>query len=72
MPLNIMYGLNELAILMGILQPVVMFLYYLSRVLKKLKLSIILFGLAANGLFVTNFYYNSGINGPGLMIFLFG
>lgn len=70
LPLNISYGLYELAVLMGILQVVVILLYYISRVHKRLKISIILFGLAANGLFVTNFYYNSGINGPGLMLFL--
>lgn len=70
LPFNISYGLYELAILMGILQFVCILSYYLSRVYKKLNLSIVLFGLAANGLFFANFYYNSGINGPGLMLFL--
>lgn len=70
LPLNITYGLYELAILMSIVQLVGMLLYYLSRVYNKLKLSIILFGLAANVFFIINFYYNSGINGPGLLLFL--
>ncbi len=70
LPFNISYGLYELAVLMGLLQVVGLFLYYLSRVHKKLKISIILLGIAANVLFVVNFYYNSGINGPGLMLFL--
>ncbi len=70
LPINIFYGFYELAILMGIVQLVGLLLYFLSRVYNKLKLSIILFGLLANGLFVINFYFNSGINGPGLMLFL--
>jgi signal transduction histidine kinase len=69
-PVNIFYGLNELAVLIGIVQLLEMLLYYLSRVLNKLKLSIMLFGILANILFVTNFYFNSGINGPGLILFL--
>ncbi len=70
LPINIFYGLYELAVLMGIVLLIGMILYYLSRVLNKLKLSIILFGLTVNALFVINFYFNSGINGPGLMLFL--
>ena len=69
-PINISYGLYDLTILMGILQLVCISLYYLSLVYKKLNLSIVLYGLSANGLFVVNFYFNSGINGPGLMLFL--
>lgn len=56
--------------LMSILFVAAFFLYYLSRFHKKLNLSILLFSLAANILFVINFYFNSGINGPGLMLFL--
>ena len=70
LPLTISYGLDELSIITGLLLLAAGLLYYLSRVHKKLNLSIVLFGLAANVLFVTNFYFNSGINGPGLLLFL--
>jgi two-component system sensor histidine kinase/response regulator len=67
---NISYGLYELAVLMGSLQLIGTIFYFLSRVYKKLNLSIIFFALATNFLFVLNFYFNSGIDGPGLILFL--
>jgi two-component system, sensor histidine kinase and response regulator len=67
---NISYGLYELAVLMGALQLIGTLFYFLSRVYKRYNLSIIFFALAANVLFVSNFYFNSGINGPGLILFL--
>ena len=69
-PINFSNELSELVPLMSVLFVTDFFLYYLSRFQKKLNLSIILFSLMANILFVINFYYNSGINGPGLMLFL--
>ncbi|HQT23862.1 HAMP domain-containing sensor histidine kinase [Daejeonella sp.] len=72
LPFNILYGLNELAILMGILQIITVIFYYLSRIHNKLKLSVTLFALTANGLFVANYYFSSGINGPGMLLFLLG
>ena len=67
---NVSYGLYELAVLMGSLQLIGTIFYFLSRVYKKLNLSIIFFALATNFLFVLNFYFNSGIDGPGLILFL--
>jgi len=67
---NISYGLYELAVLMGALQLIGTLFYFLSRVYKKYNLSIIFFAVASNLLFVSNFYLNSGINGPGLILFL--
>jgi len=70
--INLYYGLYELAVLMGVLQIIGFIFFILSRVYKKIKLSIIFFALGANALFVINFYFNSGINGPGLIMFLSG
>lgn len=67
---NISYGLYELAVLMGALQLIGAIFYFLSRFYKKLNIGIILFSLSANGLFIANFYFNSGIHGPGLILFL--
>ena len=47
-------------------------MFYLSRVKKKLVTSIILFNILSNLLLVINFYFNSGVNGPTLLIFLLG
>lgn len=44
--------------------------YYYSRYKKKSHLNITLYGILSNLLFAVNFYYNSGIDGPTLMIFI--
>ncbi len=67
---NISYGLYELAVLMGALQLIGAIFYFLSRFYNKLNIGIVLFALSANVLFISNFYFNSGINGPGLILFL--
>ncbi|MXV16614.1 sensor histidine kinase [Hufsiella ginkgonis] len=67
---NYFLGIVSLAMLMAVVFVLAGFFYYLSRFKKKLDLSIALFNLVCNGLFVVNFYYNSGINGPTLLIFL--
>lgn len=69
-PLNIINDLPELSVLMSILLLIGIYLYYLSRWKKNQRLSIMLFSLLSNILFAVNFYYNSGIDGPGLIIFL--
>lgn len=45
-------------------------LYYNSRYLGQLKLSIILFSIILHVLLVINYFYNSGIEGPSLILFL--
>lgn len=69
-PLNFVSNLSELTPLISLLLFIGALLFYLSRYQKKLNLSIILFSLLSNFLFVFNFYFNSGIDGPGLMIFM--
>lgn len=72
-PLNLINGMAELALLMALLLLATGFFFYLSRFRNKLTVSIFIFGLFSNILFVTNFYFNSGISGPTLqflMLFL--
>jgi len=70
LPINYTNGLMELVILMGVVIFVAVLTYYLSRFRKKLNFSIIFYSISANLFFITNFYFNSGIAGPGLMFFL--
>jgi two-component system sensor histidine kinase/response regulator len=66
-PLNIVNDLPGLAIFMAVLFILTAALFYLSRVQKQLTASVILFSVQSNLLFVANFYFNSGINGPTLL-----
>ena len=70
LPINYTNGLFELVILISGVIFVAILAYYLSRFRKKLNFSIIFFSIAANLFFIANFYFNSGIAGPGLMFFL--
>jgi signal transduction histidine kinase len=70
LPINYTNGLFELVILMGGFIFVAVLAFYLSRYRKKLNYSVNFFSIAANFFFVSNFYFNSGIAGPGLMFFL--
>ncbi|MFD0941682.1 sensor histidine kinase [Pedobacter boryungensis] len=45
-------------------------LYYLSRFKRKSKLGINLFCLLCNGAITGSYFYNSGINGPNLLMFV--
>ena len=44
-------------------------LYYLSRFKRKSSLGIILFGIVCNITFAINYFFNSGIFGPNLLLF---
>lgn len=44
--------------------------YYLSRYWQKSTLAIVLFGLNGYGFLALNYYFNSGIQGPTLLLFL--
>ena len=45
------------------------FLYYLSRIRRKSRLGIYLFSVVCNLAFTVNYFYNSGIFGPNLLLF---
>src|SRR3569833_2291504 len=69
-PMNYLVGVPLLSLLMAGLLVMVSFIYYLSRYQRKLNTSFFLFCLLSNVFFTVNYYQNSGINGPGLLVFL--
>lgn len=69
-PFNYLIGLPELAILMAIIFVDVSLIYYFSRFRNKLNIGITVFLISNNLLLIANYYYNSGINGPGYVVFI--
>ncbi len=67
---NYTIGLHLLALLMLMTSLIAVGLYYINKVKKNLKVAVLLFGLIGNAVFIVNFYYNSGIEGPTIFIFL--
>ncbi|MGI4020324.1 MAG: sensor histidine kinase [Janthinobacterium lividum] len=67
---NYIMGLHLLAVLMLLTSVIAAALYYINRIKKNLKVAVLLFGLIGNAVFIVNFYYNSGINGPTLLVFI--
>jgi two-component system sensor histidine kinase/response regulator len=67
---NYAIGLHLLAALMLFTFATALGLYYLCRVKNKLNTAVVLFGLIGNAVFIINFYFNSGIEGPTLLIFI--
>ena len=69
-PMNYLVGVPSLSLLMAALLFIVWFIYYYSRFQRKLNTSFFLFSLFVNVFVTLNYYQNSGINGPSLLIFL--
>jgi two-component system sensor histidine kinase/response regulator len=69
-PFNYLIGLPQLAILMVVISFVVAFVYYNSRIKDRLHTSITIFLITNNLLLIANYYYNSGVNGPGYVVFI--
>ena len=69
-PMNYLVGVPFLALLMTGLFCIISFIYYYSRFQKKLNAGFFLYCLLGNVFFIFNYYQNSGINGPSLLIFL--
>jgi two-component system sensor histidine kinase/response regulator len=68
--LNSLLGIFQLAILMAAVFIISALCYYFSRFKMKLNASIIVYMIASNLLIIVNYKYNSGINGPTLLIFI--
>lgn len=68
--LNFLLGIPQLGVLMLVLLAVSGLCYYFSRFKKRLNTAIIVYMIGSNVLFIINFKYNSGINGPSLLIFM--
>ncbi len=68
--LNSLLGISQLVILMVAVFIISVLCYYYSRFKMKLNSCIIIYMIASNILIVINYKYNSGINGPTLLIFI--
>ena len=68
--LNYLLGIQQLVILLVAVFAVAVLCYYYARFKKKLYSCIIAYMIALNIFLIVNFKYNSGINGPSLIIFM--
>ncbi len=68
--LNSLLGIPQLVILMAAILATNVLCYYYSRFKMKLENSIVAYMIAINLLLVVNFKYNSGIDGPSVIIFI--
>jgi two-component system sensor histidine kinase/response regulator len=66
---NWFIGLNEVALICFIASAISAFLYYQARIKRKTKLAIRCMGIFANFTFFLNYFFNSGISGPNLLLF---
>jgi len=66
---NYFLGLKAVAIICFAAAFFAAILYYFSRYARKTKVSIRLLGIIANLTFVVNYFFNSGISGPNLLLF---
>lgn len=66
-PMNYLVGVPSLGLLMTGLLCLMLFVYYYSRIRKKLSTAFFLFCLFGNAIFAINYFQNSGINGPSLI-----
>ncbi len=66
---NYFIGLKEVALICLTGTAVSALLYYLARIRRSTKLAIRCMGLLANLTFLFNYFYNSGIFGPNLLLF---
>ncbi|MGY0040734.1 hypothetical protein [Pedobacter sp. NJ-S-72] len=67
---NYLIGLYTLSILLVPAVFAVCFVYYLSKFRYKLNLATTIFCVLGNLLFIAFFLNNSGVNGPGLVVYL--
>jgi signal transduction histidine kinase len=63
-------GQTLLTVMLVLLLPVLGICYYFSRFKKKYEPGLIIYALFSYAALILNYFYNSGINGPTLMIFL--
>jgi len=68
--LNFLLGIQQLVILMVAVLIVTVICYYYARFKKKPNTCIVVYMIASNILLIVNYKYNSGINGPSLLIFI--
>lgn len=69
-PWNYFIGVPSLSVIMAVLLLITAFIYYYARYRSKLNAAFFMYCLVSNIFFALNYQQNSGINGPGLMVFL--
>jgi len=69
-PFNLIIGLPYIAVLLGAVFLIQAYLYYISRFKKKFHSSSIIYCFIAYIFLGTNYYLNSGINGPTILAFV--
>ena len=69
-PLNLIVGLPNVALASCVTLILVAYLFYLSRFKARIVLARLIFCLLGTGLFVANYFLNSGIDGPTGYFFL--
>ena len=67
-PFNLFLGLPLPALITSVLLVIQSFTYYLSRFRGKVSVSIVISGIMIYSLFGLNYYFNSGIDGPSLLL----
>jgi len=68
--LDLILGIQQLVVLMLVVFFIALMCYYYSRVKGMLDASIIVYMIVINTLLIVNFKFNSGVNGPTLLIFV--
>lgn len=68
-PINYWVGLKSLVLILAIVVCLLAFIYYFSRVKKKLAISVIIFQVSLTILTVLHYFYNNGISGPFYGVF---
>lgn len=66
--INLFIKVPNVNIILGFTFLIIAVLYYNSRVLGNLKSSALIFTVTTNLLLIANYYYNSGLRGPTLML----
>jgi two-component system, sensor histidine kinase and response regulator len=69
LPFNIYFGLYAIVKMLLVLMICLGFLYYLSRFKKRFYLSSILYAIGSYVTVILTYFFNAGINGPGLLLF---
>src|SRR5882757_2361380 len=69
--LNYLLGIPQLAIVMAVVFAIASLCYYYSRFKLILNSFVTVYMIVMNMLLIVNYKYNSGINGPTLLIFMF-
>ncbi|HEY0055812.1 MAG TPA: HAMP domain-containing sensor histidine kinase [Pedobacter sp.] len=68
--INYLLNLKTLALLMAACCLIVLVFYYYTRYKNKFSINVVIFGILSSLAFSLNYYYNAGIDGPTLSIFI--